>query len=108
MVDILIPGKDDRHPLFKKIEQQYKNAQHLRRPSGHILIDGIMVADTRRCSHCGGHYISIKGSGIRRGFCWYCMGETCGSINCDKCEPLEKKLLAIEKADKERRSRLEG
>jgi hypothetical protein len=68
-----------------------------RRAHGHIIIDGSDVADTLQCCHCGAHFVSIRGSGTRRGFCLNCMQVTCGSKRCDPCVPFEKRLDEYEK-----------
>lgn len=60
--------------------------------AGGIIVDGIQVADTLRCVHCSAHWVPIKGSGKRRGYCMVCKGVTCGSIKCDICIPLEARL----------------
>lgn len=60
--------------------------------SGLIFIDSIEVATTRQCVHCGGHFVSVKGSGVDRGFCMRCQGITCGKEMCDPCMPFEKQL----------------
>lgn len=67
------------------------------REDGAILVDGVQVATTHQCCHCGGHFTSVKGSGTRRGFCLKCMRVTCGASECDPCVPFEKKLEMIEK-----------
>ena len=77
----------------------YKDAEFLRKPDGHILVDGIEVAVTRQCPHCNRHFISRKGSGIRRGFCMRCNKITCGNPQCNKCVPFEKWLDAYEKSE---------
>lgn len=67
-----------------------------RKPAGHIIIvgDGPKIeADTLQCVHCGKHWIVVRGSGIRRGFCMRCNGVTCGAHACEtKCEPEEVKI----------------
>lgn len=72
-------------------------SQFERKPSGHILIDDIVVADTVQCCHCNAHFISIKGSGVTRGFCFKCMSRTCGSAGCDICVAFERKLDLYER-----------
>src|SRR5690349_6324491 len=78
-------------------------SEPLRNPSGHILTDGgsgagwTVIADTWQCCHCNSHQISIKGSGVRRGFCMKCMQRTCGSAACDPCYEFERKLDDYEK-----------
>jgi hypothetical protein len=63
-------------------------------PSEHsgILIDGIQKESLLQCPHCGGHFVSVKGSGHRRTFCFKCMAVTCGRTECDTCIPLEAQL----------------
>jgi len=75
----------------------YRDAQFERKPGGHILVDGVEVAQTLQCCHCGGHWVSRRGSGIIRGFCVRCMKPTCGGIRCDPCIPFEKRLEMMEK-----------
>lgn len=64
---------------------------------GNIIIDGNEVATTLRCPHCGGHFVSMRGSGARRTFCRKCMAVTCGRQECDECRPMEKQLEEIER-----------
>jgi hypothetical protein len=59
---------------------------------GAILLDGKHVADTLQCVHCSGHWISVTGSGKRRGWCLHCKGPLCGSHRCDICIPFESRL----------------
>jgi hypothetical protein len=73
----------------------YSNAQHVRKPDGAIILDGRTVADTVQCCHCGGHFIPIKGSGVKRGFCTYCGKPTCGE-SCSRCLPFEQWLKLVE------------
>lgn len=61
--------------------------EFVRKPSGHMLVDGQEVAVTRQCCHCGRHFVSIRGSGHIRGFCRNCMKVTCGLPKCDHCRP---------------------
>lgn len=66
------------------------------RAHGAILVEGVEVAHTLQCCHCGGHFVSIRGSGIRRGFCLRCMAVTCGKPECDRCIPFEEQLEMME------------
>lgn len=75
----------------------FPNARYERKPSGAIVADGREVAHTMQCCHCGNHFVSIKGSGKRRGFCHGCMKVTCGAGECDPCIPFEKKLELMER-----------
>jgi hypothetical protein len=79
------------------LDQQLDRVQPVRNPHGGCMLDGVHVADTLMCCHCGKIWIVMKGSGIRRGFCTKCMGVTCGRPECDTCMPQEKRLDLIEK-----------
>ncbi len=80
---IWIPGVDD----VKQDLAQYADAQSVRKPHGHIFVNGQQVADTLMCCHCNGHFIPRRGSGIKRGFCMRCMEVTCGRAECRECRP---------------------
>jgi hypothetical protein len=67
-----------------------------RRAGGVILMDGVSVADTVMCVHCGKHWISLPGSGRIRGWCFKCNGPFCGP-DCTECYPLQKRLDDYEK-----------
>lgn len=84
-MDIIIPGINDIEDLDKR---EYGDAKHERKPHGIIFSNGREVATTLQCPHCGGHFISRKGSGARRTFCQYHMGVTCGNRACDPCPKL--------------------
>ena len=71
--------------------------QAQRRANGAIIVDGVQVADTMQCCHCGGHFIPVRGSGTRRGFCLACGQVTCGLPGCDEHMPFEKKLDEYER-----------
>ena len=77
-------------------DNPFKNAEYLRKPSGVILMNGEEVAHTRQCCHGGEHFVSIKGSGIRRGYCPHCVAVTCGRPECDRCVPYEEKMEVAE------------
>lgn len=85
---IWIPGVDD----IKEDLKQYANAKHERKPHGIIFANGQEVATTLQCPHCGGHFMSLKGSGHRRTFCMRCMAVTCGNFVCDPCKPFAREL----------------
>ena len=70
----------------------YADAKHERKPHGIIIVDGKEVATTLQCPHCGGHFVSRKGSGHRRTFCMNCMAVTCGNRDCDPCRPFVAEL----------------
>jgi hypothetical protein len=78
--------------LRREIDDQYKNAAHERKPHGIIIVNGQEVASTLQCPHCGGHFVSRKGSGIRRTFCLKCQAVTCGAFPCDPCKPFAAEL----------------
>jgi hypothetical protein len=65
--------------------------------TGAIIVDGVVVAETRQCCHCGGHFQYVRGSGTKRGFCMKCMAMTCGCQKCMECLPEEKMLDLYEK-----------
>lgn len=76
---------------------EYDDAQAVRKPGGAILLDGMQVADTVQCVHCGGHFVMRLGSGTVRGWCQRCHGMVCGP-SCAACVPFEKKLDLVERA----------
>lgn len=69
----------------------------VRKPSGYIIVEGMVVADTVQCVHCNGHFVPVKGSGIQRGWCMNCGGATCGAEPCMDCVDFRKKLDLFEK-----------
>lgn len=60
--------------------------------TGLVFTDDRETGETRQCVHCGRHWIMVKGSGRIRGYCMNCGGITCGSKECCRCEPWEKKM----------------
>jgi len=66
------------------IVDDYSDAQHERHPHGLVIVDGKEVACTLKCPHCGGHFVSRRGSGHRRTFCLRHQAVTCGSVACAK------------------------
>lgn len=66
------------------------------REHGGIVVDGVQVASTLRCPHCGGHFESRPGSGKRRAFCLKCQRVTCGNPTCDACIPVEARCEFVE------------
>jgi hypothetical protein len=72
--------------------QQNFEAESVRKPSGHIIVEGQEVADTLQCKHCNSHFVVIKGSGVKRGWCTHCNGALCGSPECMECVDFRKKL----------------
>jgi len=82
---------------LKKKGNPFGDVQYERHPGGAFIIDGIEVGHTVQCCHCNGHFLSMRGSGARRGFCMRCMKTTCGKKTCDSCIPFEKKLELYEK-----------
>lgn len=72
----------------------YANRLAVPKPHGVIVITGEhgeIQADTLQCCHCGNHWIPVKGSGIRRGWCHRCGKVTCGAPGCDACVPYEQR-----------------
>lgn len=78
MAHIWIPGVDD----VKADLDRYADAKHERHPHGVIFLNGREVASTLQCPHCGGHFVSRKGSGVQRSFCLRCEAVTCGAPAC--------------------------
>lgn len=71
----------------------------LRKPSGHFFIsdpEGGSEGDTFSCKHCGLIQHVNPQSGKERGYCAMCHGPTCGRLKCQSCEPLMKKIEAME------------
>ena len=64
--------------------------------AGTIIVDGQEIGHTLQCVHCNRHFLSIAGSGARRGWCMNCGGVTCGHGDCDRCMPFEKRLELFE------------
>lgn len=67
------------------------------RDDGFIFSGGREIGATRQCVHCGGHFYSRQGSGIKRGWCMNCNGITCGCDRCDTCVPFQQWLDNVEK-----------
>jgi len=67
-----------------------------RGPAGHVVITspsgGTAERETRRCAHCGKHWLQVPGSGRQRGLCLRCHGLTCGAKPCDPCLPYEVRI----------------
>lgn len=78
-------------------------AEYCRKADGYLLADGVEVAATRMCGHCGAHFVMVRGSGRVRGWCLRCARITCGKRECDPCVPYEKRLEALEKRNCEGR-----
>jgi ribosomal protein S27AE len=57
-----------------------------------ITVDGVEIAHSMQCPHCGNHFVSIRGSGKRRVWCGQCAAVTCGDPSCDAHIPFEARL----------------
>lgn len=69
--------------------------------AGAIFIDGVQVAETLQCCHCGMHWQRKPGSGTLRGYCMKCNAVLCGKAECmSECRPFEKWLEEVERADR--------
>lgn len=56
-------------------------------------LDGnVQHRECLKCVHCQKIEVIVRGSGKRRGWCFKCMGPTCGSKECDICVPLDVAL----------------
>jgi len=70
--------------------------------TGSVLIstpfdsDRVVEREMVMCCHCGGHWLWVKGSGRRRGWCMRCSGCTCGQRACDACVPMERQIENME------------
>ena len=84
------------------LDQQLHKVESVRSPHGGCMLDGVHVADTLTCCHCGFVWIPMKGSGRKRGFCLKCMGVTCGRSECLDCLPQEKFLDMMETKNRRR------
>lgn len=71
--------------------------EYVRKPHGTIIVGTNEAASTLSCVHCNSHWIVVKGSGIKRGWCTLCFGPTCGAVQCFNCVPFEKKLEMMER-----------
>lgn len=78
MAHLWIPGQVQPH----QIVDDYADAAHERHAHGLVIVDGKEVATTLRCPHCGGHFVSRKGSGTTRQFCLKCSEVCCGEAYC--------------------------
>ena len=84
---ILSPSEVEREGIILEGEPAYVRKSH-----GAMIGGGYDIGSTLQCPHCGGHFLSVKGSGARRTFCFKCMGVTCGQRGCDPCIPWERKF----------------
>lgn len=73
-----------------------KNAKWDRRYTSVLLLDGKEVCCFRQCCHCSRHFLSVRGSGITRGWCMRCNAITCGHPGCDPCVTIEQRLEIME------------
>ena len=72
-------------------------SKRVERVAGGILIDGMQVAETLQCRHCGMHWERKPGSGTLRGYCMKCDAVLCGKPVCmSECKPFEKWLEEVE------------
>ena len=71
----------------------------VRRPKGHMVVDGREVGDTLQCPHCGAHFQIIRGGKkqVQWPYCMNCGSLTCGKGCCHECVPFERKLDLYEK-----------
>lgn len=74
----------------------FGDTQSERKAKGHFIVDGAVLADTLQCCHCNAHFVSLRGSGVQRGWCMRCNQTTCGKKHCDECVPFEKKCDELE------------
>lgn len=77
------------------------NRKAVRNPHGTVILTDVASGkethhDTHQCVHCMQHFLVIKGSGVRRGWCFLCNGPTCGADSCMEHLPAEAKLEILE------------
>lgn len=89
VMEIIIPGVNES-------TNEYADAKHERRPHGVVFVNGMEVATTLQCPHCGSHFVSRKGSGHRRTWCMKCEAVTCGRVECDPCSNFIDTLKRIQ------------
>ena len=65
--------------------QPFGDVKHEPHGHGAWIVDGIEVAATLQCPHCGGHFVSMRGSSAERLFCLAHMALTCGALACNTC-----------------------
>lgn len=80
------------------IRQPFGDVKHEMKAHGAWIVDGIEVAATLQCPHCDTHFVSMRGTGLRRYWCGSCGALTCGAIPCDTCRPFMKVLEDLAKA----------
>ena len=81
-------------------ETFYSNATLApRHAHGAIVEDGIEVASTFQCPHCGGHDYWMRGDPVD--MCLKCMRRVCKKAQCQVCIPWEKQMERIEAAARE-------
>lgn len=66
------------------IVDDYADAQWERKPHGLVFVNGKEVAHTLKCPHCGAQFVSRRGSGHHRTFCFRHQAVTCGSAVCSR------------------------
>ena len=74
----------------------FADVEYDNNPSGYIIVDGVEVARTKQCCHCGMHFVSRKGSGVIRGYCFECERIICGAETCNIHIPVEARLDIID------------
>jgi hypothetical protein len=77
------------------------NRKSVVRPHGTVILTDKFSGkethhDTLQCCHCMRHWIVVKGSGKRRGWCFRCNGPTCGADACMDHIPAEAQLEILE------------
>ena len=72
--------------VFSKraLVDDYADAKFEQRPHGIIFVDGKEVAHTLMCPHCGAQFVSRRGSGHHRTYCYVHQAVTCGSPSCSR------------------------
>jgi len=79
------------------VADSYKDAAWHRKPSGYILLNGVEVACSMQCAHCGGHFVYRKNS-LHAG-CGRCRDGGRYSLLCEKKSCHDECKFFLQKLD---------
>jgi tetratricopeptide (TPR) repeat protein len=77
---------DSRMSTFEDAKYEMMGKSH-----GTWIVDGVEVASTLQCPHCGKHMPSTHDPG-KRWFCFHCGDLVCEDADCRVCDPYLAKL----------------
>ncbi len=96
-VEILIPQPQPWWETFYSPDRMRAAPRHAH---GAILVDGVEVASTYQCPHCGGHDYWMRGDA--EDWCVRCARRVCKKQRCiEHCAPWEQQMERIEAAGRE-------